>query len=566
MTQYKKIFRAITEPLRSRREHKQKGMVAIKKLAGLVLGAAAQADAWDGDWYHHDHQYQYSNGLSVSQYSTDSDNLLRNTGIDGPYHYLKEIVSADVPEGCQVNQVHLLSRHAERFPDIDEYHKFDHLLCKIKTNNPCGPLEFIRDYELFMDEGDAGKLTCDGPFSGKDEARRFGQEFYEKYGHLINQSVWNKHNHGLHKDSVGVYSSSLGRVQETAREFIKGFFHNHDCDFDDYSDHVMVLDENISNGANSLTPHKSCEPYKERVQKAMCEDREFWYGDEGHVILDRINEFVDGCLDLDDVSNLFSLCAYELNAKGHSEFCDIFNKREWSVYEYDQDVLNYYARGPGNEYSRAVGSTFARALLKLLHEDTASNDQHGHHSYNEDDYYNGKYVVSNMTADPNNSTVTLSSFEQHSGKNVFLSFTHHDDVTALFSALGFWNPRQPLPKDYRPDHGSPWVAADISPMKQHMTIERLECYDNHLCNSSDCDCDCDSGSDGCDCPWNDGQFIRVLLNDAVLPIPECRNGPGHSCGLDHFTKLVKSRLVDYCSTCEIDSDVPTETTIFWDRY
>ncbi|KAA8916123.1 hypothetical protein TRICI_001774 [Trichomonascus ciferrii] len=563
-------------------------MVAIKKFAGPVLGAAAKADAWDGEW---SHDYHYSNGLGVSQYSTDSDNLLRHTGIDGPYHYLKEVVSADVPEGCQVNQVHLLSRHAERFPDIDEYNRFENLLCKIRENNPHGPLEFIRDYELFMDEGDAGKLTYDGPFSGRDEARRFGQEFYEKYGHLVDgDSAWNKkyHHDSYNRDNVRVFSSSLGRVQETAHEFIKGFFHNYDHDEDcDWSDHhndrVIVLDEDCSNGANSLTPHKSCDPYKERVKKAIFEDREFWYGDAGHEILDRVNQFVDGCLDLDDVHNLFSLCSYELNAKGRSEFCDIFSKHEWCVYEYDQDVVNYYARGPGNEYSRAVGSTFARALLKLLHEDSSyyhngydghhynDYDHDGHHSYDydHDDYYDGKYVATNtnMTADYN-STVTLSSFgrDHWSNKNLFFSFTHHDDVTALFTALGFWNPRQPLPKDYRPDHGSPWVAADISPMKQHLTIERLECHDNHYCNTSDCDCDCDSSSDNCDCSWNDGQFVRVLLNDAVLPIPECRNGPGHSCALDRFTKLVESRLVDYCSTCEIDSDIPTETTFFWDRY
>lgn len=37
-------------------------------------------------------------------------------------------------------------------------------------------------------------------------------------------------------------------------------------------------------------------------------------------------------------------------------------------------------------------------------------------------------------------------------------------------------------------------------------------------------------------------FVRILLNDAVYPVPSCQGGPGKSCLLSKYAETVKGKL------------------------
>jgi len=41
------------------------------------------------------------------------------------------------------------------------------------------------------------------------------------------------------------------------------------------------------------------------------------------------------------------------------------------------------------------------------------------------------------------------------------------------------------------------------------------------------------------------EFIRVIANTAPRPIPTCQDGPGASCRIDFFFKLVKEGMEKY---------------------
>jgi len=41
------------------------------------------------------------------------------------------------------------------------------------------------------------------------------------------------------------------------------------------------------------------------------------------------------------------------------------------------------------------------------------------------------------------------------------------------------------------------------------------------------------------------EFIRVIANTAPRPIPHCQGGPGASCSIDTFTKIIKEGMVKY---------------------
>lgn len=56
------------------------------------------------------------------------------------------------------------------------------------------------------------------------------------------------------------------------------------------------------------------------------------------------------------------------------------------------------------------------------------------------------------------------------------------------------------------------------PMGARVTIERL------ICSLNDRD-----------------TYIRVNINDRVMPLPCCKSGPGGSCPLDGFAEFVRKR-------------------------
>jgi hypothetical protein len=41
------------------------------------------------------------------------------------------------------------------------------------------------------------------------------------------------------------------------------------------------------------------------------------------------------------------------------------------------------------------------------------------------------------------------------------------------------------------------------------------------------------------------EFIRVIANTAPRPIPKCQDGPGASCSIDSFSRLVREGMAEY---------------------
>ena len=46
-----------------------------------------------------------------------------------------------------------------------------------------------------------------------------------------------------------------------------------------------------------------------------------------------------------DVLFMSYLCPFQLNALGHSPFCDIFSDLEWQYLNYARDLASYYGSG-----------------------------------------------------------------------------------------------------------------------------------------------------------------------------------------------------------------------------
>lgn len=77
------------------------------------------------------------------------------------------------------------------------------------------------------------------------------------------------------------------------------------------------------------------------------------------------------------------------------------------------------------------------------------------------------------------------------------------------------------------------------PMGGRITLERLACPSS-------------SNSIG-----NNGPFIRVNINDGIVPLPYCQSGPGKSCPLSQFVDFVQRRRAEvgeFGDVCGLDGD------------
>ncbi|KAK1767542.1 histidine phosphatase superfamily [Phialemonium atrogriseum] len=206
-------------------------------------------------------------------------------------------------------------------------------------------------------------------------------------------------------------------------------------------------------------------------------------------------------LDSTDVFNLMQMAAFELNVRGYSDWVDVFTMDEWVSFGYTQDLQFYYCAGPGDKNMKAVGAVYANATLHLLNQGPKK------------------------------------------AGSIFWSFAHDTNITPILAALGISSPAEDLPLHHIP-FPNPYSIGDIMPMGGHLTLERMACNETAVTKRD--------------------TYVRIVLNEAVVPFTGCQDGPGFSCSLANYTSLVTKMLPDYTSTCGVDASYPQYLSFFWD--
>ncbi|KUJ13249.1 acid phosphatase [Mollisia scopiformis] len=139
-----------------------------------------------------------------------------------------------------------------------------------------------------------------------------------------------------------------------------------------------------------------------------------------------------------------------------------------------------------------------------------------------------------------NATATLLNDGPRNG-SLFWSFAHDTNITPVIAALGILNPSQSLPTD-RVAWGNRWSTGNIVPMQGHVILERLSCNATAIALKD--------------------TYVRIVLNEAVVPLQNCQNGPGYSCSLSNYTNFV-STLPSFTESCGIPADVSQHLNFFW---
>ncbi|KAK3985399.1 histidine phosphatase superfamily [Cladorrhinum sp. PSN332] len=423
----------------------------------------------------------------VSAYS----NLLYSSYSFNPLHHLAGVApyfepqspsfSPSPPYKCTPARAAYLSRHAAIYTNDFDYYQYIEPFVQ-KLANRTNTINWSRIPVLnFLSDWTA-------PFSkaeeeiltrvGKLEATELGVSLSFRYPNL--------------RLPKRVWTAASDRTVKSAEAFVRGLR------LQDGSINVVAVYEGKQAGANSLTPNKSCARYN---GSAGGDESLEWRRVFTRPIVERLNGMVGDSdegkkgfeFTAEDVYGMMQLCGYESVVRGGSKFCnlELFAPDEWLGFEYAEDVRYHYGVGYGSEVSGVMGLPWVRATGDLLMSDDDTDEE------------------------------------------LYVSFAHRAAPPAIAVAMGLFNNsefgggggarnvNETMPLD-RINHRRAWRASHILPFLGNIAIERLNC----------------SGSYG----FNDGDYYRVLVNNAPQQVPGCGGGPGTSCSRQAFRGYLQERI------------------------
>lgn len=239
-----------------------------------------------------------------------------------------------------------------------------------------------------------------------------------------------------------------------------------------------------------------------------------WTAIYGAPIAERLNSQAPGAnLVAADISNLIPLCAFESIVKGvTSPFCALFTPAEFAQFEYFSDLDKYYGTGSVQQilsfisiptmmtvyrYGQALGPVqgvgyINELLARLTGKAVSDNTQ------------------TNRTLDASPDTFPLD-------RTLYADFSHDNQMIAIYAALGLFNQSAPLDPT-KPDPKRTWITSHLTPFSARMVTERLSCTtrggDGHIVKT--------------------GEYVRILVNDALQPLKFCGADKHGLCALSDF--------------------------------
>lgn len=121
---------------------------------------------------------------------------------------------------------------------------------------------------------------------------------------------------------------------------------------------------------------------------------------------------------------------------------------------------------------------------------------------------------------------------------LYFNFAHDGQLAAILGSLNLFVPKNGMPYHSRDDN-CPFKISQIVPMLGNLILERITC---------------------------DGEvYVRLNLNDAYVPIPDCQSGPGKSCPLNEYEKYIDVHYRSFSEECGTKDGKSKYLTFYWDH-
>ncbi|KAJ3576326.1 hypothetical protein NP233_g494 [Leucocoprinus birnbaumii] len=423
-------------------------------------------------------------------------------------------ISSETPGECTVDQAAYIVRHGSRYPEPGSFAGWQNLFEKFQNSSYTanGPLNFIPTWIPPVDDQPHEPLFLTSTGSG--EAFDLGVELRKRYRFTAGGS------------NFTVWSADQQRVVDTASYFIRGYLSqgNYLTTPALNRGSIVTMPDSVNfTFADSLTSSNGCPNYN-LGNNGSAQSNAFRSTFQGQ-IAKRLNKFLDGLvLDNTDIGVMQDLCGFQTEVNGDMRFCEVFSESEWLDYEYAHDLNYYYGAGPGNPFSATVGFGWLKAITGLFNAGPGSTIRGG-----------------NFNPPP-----------------LIMSFTHDNNLPPILSALGVWNSSNepgvfPLPPTHIPKAKRSFRSSHVVSFRGYVALERLSC--SHELPSS---VKHEAGKlvplPGIDTMSE--KFVRIKVNNAVVPIPKCTSGPGSSCPLQKFVTYVDNDRAtaagDFIKVCGLE--------------
>lgn len=479
---------------------------------------------------------------------------------DNPENYFG-VEDVGLPSDCQLEQAHVLQRHANRFPTSgsDDGGNDERFASKVLNytvtgqGSFTGPLAFLNSYHYEMSESYLTGLGASTEFMA-------GATFWNRYGRtLCNASVGqlaynSSYPNGTARPKPVLRTTSQSRIYNSEINWALGFF---GPSFD------IVPNPNITNAStpfnvvvipeggtenNTLASYDSCFNDNDDVIGFLGDDDLFTYIPKYLTnATARMQQYAgkNFTFTTNDTYAMQSICAYENGYLGMSDFCNLFTETEWECFENTLDMEYYYDYSYGNPTGRAQGIGYVQELLARLQ-----------HEY---------ITVSNSSV---NSTYDNNAAEFPLNQAFYADFSHDDIIISVLTALSMDYFRDPPSLTAVPpspnrtfilSHLTPFGArlitevigcasSDPTPVPAHRTQYYPTQYGYNPANATN-------------------KFIRMRLNNGILPLNTIRGGacangrPDGMCALSNFvaSQAGSYALSNYDFACFGNYTIPDPT-------
>ncbi|KAJ9142219.1 Acid phosphatase [Pleurostoma richardsiae] len=373
-----------------------------------------------------------------------------------------------LPEGAEIVQVQMLSRHGSRYPtegtNVEAFGK--RIVEASGEFKAKGALEFLNGWEYQM----GSNILVP---NGRMELFNSGILHSYNYGSLYNTN-----------SKIIVRTTTQDRMLKSAEYFLAGFF---GLEWTRNATIEVIIEHDGFN--NSLAGSKNC-PNADK-EDAGTKANQIWYRTYLQNATERLKDMVEGYeWTVEDTYAAQNLCPYETVAYGFSRFCDLFTYEEWIGFSYSIDLAFSGNNGFQSQTARAVGLGWQQEFIARLKNHTLG--------------YSGSQI--NVTLDSSTETFPLN-------QSLYFDFSHDTNIVSALTAMGLTQFADPLPADKYPGRHD-FTVSHVVPFGARLDVEVVRTPKPLAADRS-----------GYAAEGGETRYVHFVLNQRTLPLgrsfPEC---------------------------------------------
>ncbi|KAH7133498.1 histidine phosphatase superfamily [Dactylonectria macrodidyma] len=404
-----------------------------------------------------------------------SDDISRIWGHYSPVFSVPSQIDPSLPNECEATFGLILSRHGARYPTAHKTEMYNATITRIQSSvTKYGKgYEWLKTYTYGLGADDLTEF-------GQGQLVDSGDAFYKRYQKLARKS------------KPFIRAAGSDRVIMSSYNFTQGFFISQGESWEDRIGDILIVSE--EDGANNTMSHGNCAAFEDDGNSYPGDNAsDVWRGHFIPSVTKRLNKNLPGAeLTEAETIYLMDLCPFNTvntpDAATRSKFCRLFTKEEWKGYDYLLSVDKFYGYGNGNPLGPTQGVGYVNELIARLTK---------------------KPVVDHTTA---NTTLDASPETFPLDRALYADFSHDNVMVSIFSAMGLYNETRKLPTNriLPAPEASGYSSAWVVPFGARMYVEKLSCA------------------------GTTGEYVRVLVNDRVIPLKMCGADIHGRCKLDDF--------------------------------